>query len=151
MPKVVGRPDSDWRDGFLFLGNQVTLDFLNTCPVIDGSPVELLPDWNALVRWFLAAELIAASEAKRLQQEWSDSKRAQRIVESMQQFREELRKAIISWEHNGQIPPALREKLNDLMARHPMLTRFAPPGRQSAMEPYFAPARPEDLFAPLAY
>jgi len=34
----------DWRDGFLFVGNQLSLDFLNTRPVIDGKPVELLPD-----------------------------------------------------------------------------------------------------------
>jgi predicted RNA-binding Zn ribbon-like protein len=151
MPTSPGRPDSDWRDGFLFLGNQVALDFLNTCPVMDGTPTELLPDWSALVRWFLAAELISPVDAKRFQQEWTNSKHAQRIVESMQQFREELRKAIISWEHTGQIPPALREKLNDLMARHPMRTRLTWSDGQSATELYSAPDKPEDLFAPLAY
>lgn len=34
---------SDWRNGFLFVGNHRALDFLNTRPVMDGQPVELLP------------------------------------------------------------------------------------------------------------
>jgi hypothetical protein len=48
---------SDWRDGFLFLGNHLALDFLNTHPVQNGEAVELLPDFDALLRWFQAADL----------------------------------------------------------------------------------------------
>ena len=47
-------PDSDWRDGFLFVGNHLTLDFLNTRPVQNGEPLELLSDFSALLRWFHA-------------------------------------------------------------------------------------------------
>ena len=39
----------DWRDGFLFVGNHLSLDFVNTRPVMNGQPVELLSDWNALL------------------------------------------------------------------------------------------------------
>src|SRR5215468_10414029 len=134
MPTAAARPDSDWRDGFLFLGNQVALDFLNTRPEMDGTPAELLPDWRALVRWFLAADLIGLSNAKWLQQEWATSKEAQRIVESMQQFREELRRGVIVREHNGEIQPALRHKLNELMARHAMRSRLTSSGKQSRIE-----------------
>ena len=31
---------SDWKDGFLFLGNQLALDFVNTRPVQNGEPME---------------------------------------------------------------------------------------------------------------
>ncbi len=31
-------PHSDWKDGFLFLGNHLALDFLNTRPVQNGEP-----------------------------------------------------------------------------------------------------------------
>jgi len=48
----------DWRDGFLFVGNQLSLDFLNTRPVIDGKQVELLPDSASLLRWLAAAGLL---------------------------------------------------------------------------------------------
>jgi hypothetical protein len=45
---------SDWKDGFLFLGNHLALDFLNTSPVQNGEGVELLTDFDALLRWFQA-------------------------------------------------------------------------------------------------
>ena len=32
-------PDSDWKDGFLFVGNHLALDFLNTRPVQNGEPM----------------------------------------------------------------------------------------------------------------
>ena len=54
-------PDSDWRDGFLFVGNHLALDFLNTRPVQNGEPMELLSDFGALLRWFQAAGLLKLS------------------------------------------------------------------------------------------
>ena len=53
--------NGDWRDGFLFVGNQLILDFVNTLPVIDGQPIELLPDAHALARWLVAAGLCVPS------------------------------------------------------------------------------------------
>ncbi len=60
--------NSDLRDGFLFVGNQLALDFLNTRPVQNGEPMELLPDFSALLRWFQAAKLLSARDVAKLQQ-----------------------------------------------------------------------------------
>ena len=61
------------RDGFLFIGGEVALDFLNTEIVRDGEPVDLLGDVAALERWMHEAELgrvpvstAALREARRL-------------------------------------------------------------------------------------
>ena len=35
------------QDGFLFVGNEQVLDFINTRPVMNGELVELLPDFSA--------------------------------------------------------------------------------------------------------
>ncbi|PYX60939.1 MAG: hypothetical protein DMG76_00995, partial [Acidobacteria bacterium] len=56
MRKAISK--SDRKDGFLFVGNQLALDFLNTRPVQNGEPSELLPDFSALLRWFQAADLL---------------------------------------------------------------------------------------------
>ena len=64
---------SDWKDGFLFVGNHPALDFLNTRPVQDDEPMELLPDFSSLLRWFQAAELLSARDADHLEQEWGKS------------------------------------------------------------------------------
>ena len=141
---------SDWRDGFLFVGNQVALDFLNTRPVQNGEPMELLPDFSALLRWFQAAELLSAREVATLQQEWRESVRARRTVEAMRDLREKLRKEILEWEHGGTVHRSTVEELNRLMAEHPMHTRLKTSGRGCATELWFEARDPEDLFAPLA-
>ena len=87
---------SDWKDGLLFVGNQRALDFLNTRPVQDGEPMELLPDFSALLRWFHAAELLSAREVANLQHKWAKSARAQRTVEAVRELREKLRKEIFA-------------------------------------------------------
>ena len=142
---------SDWEDGFLFLGNQLALDFLNTRPVQNDKPVELLADFSALLRWFQAASVLSLRDAANLQTRWEKSPRAQRMVEALRGLRERLRKEIFGWEHRGTVHRATIDELNRLMAEHPMRTRLKPNGRTPSTELYFEPRQPEDLFAPLAH
>ena len=142
---------SDWKDGFLFLGNHLALDFLNTCPVQNGEAVELLPDFDALLRWFRAADLLSSREAASLRQLWGESARAQHVVEAVRELRERLRKEVLARERGGTVHRAALDELNRLMAEHPMLTRLKASGNASTTELWFDPRRPEDLFAPLAH
>src|SRR6266852_6735201 len=103
MGRVGPIHDSDWRDGFLFVGNQLVLDFLNTCPVQNGEPMELLPDFSAFLRWFQAAKLLNARDVANLQQRWRKSARSQRTVEAVRELRERLRKEILAWELGGAV------------------------------------------------
>ena len=142
---------SDWKDGFLFLGNHLALDFLNTRPVQNGEAFELLSDFDALLRWFQAADLLSVREAASLRQHWGSSTQAQHVVEAMRELRERLRKEILSWERDGTVHRAATGELNRLMAEHPMLTRLKASGGTSTTELWFDPHRPEDLFAPVAH
>lgn len=141
---------SDWRDGFLFLGNHLALDFLNTCPVQNGEAVELLPDFEALVRWFQAADLLSPRQAVSLRQQWEGSTGAQHVAERMRELREKLRKEVLAWERGGTINRQTIGELNHLMAEHPMLTRLKASGNGPTAELWFDARRPEDLFAPVA-
>jgi predicted RNA-binding Zn ribbon-like protein len=145
------KQNPDWKDGFLFLGNQLALDFLNTRPVQNGEPIELLPDFRALLRWFQAADLLSSREATNLQQQWGESGRARRAVEAMGQLREKLRKEILAWESGGAVHHSTVDELNRLMADRPMRTRLKASRSGSSTELYFEPRQPEDLFAPLAH
>ncbi len=142
---------SDWKDGFLFLGNHLALDFLNTCPVQNGEAVELLTDFDALLRWFQAADLLSSRETASLRQQWGESARAQHVVEAVRKLRERLRKEVLTRERGGTVHRAALDELNHLMAEHPMLTRLNARGNASTTELWFDPRRPEDLFAPLAH
>jgi predicted RNA-binding Zn ribbon-like protein len=145
------RSNPDWKDGFLFVGNQVALDFLNTCPVQDGEPLELLPDFKALLRWFRAAELFSAGQAASLKEQWGESDRARRVLGAARELRERLRKDILAWERGVAIRPSTVEELNRLMVDHPMLTRLKATRNAFSKQLWIDPQQPADLFAPLAY
>ena len=143
-------PDSEWRDGFLFVGNHLALDFLNTRPVQNGEPTELLSDFRALLRWFQAAGLLSSREVTNLQRQSGQSATAQRALDDIRQFREKLRKEVLAWEGGADVHRATVDELNRLMAAHPMHSKLQATGNVPSLEPWFEPHRPEDLFSPLA-
>ncbi len=145
------RNHDEWRDGFLFVGNQLALDFLNTRPLMDGQFVELLPDVAALLRWYVAAELIEERQSAKLLREWKENRKATRVVDSIREFRERLREQILAWEDGRNLRRSTLEELDRLLATHPMLTRMRFGKDQPTTELWFPVDVPEDLFAPLAY
>jgi len=150
MPKAKTNQNSDWKNGFLFLGNQLALDFLNTRPVLNGEATELLPDFSALLLWFQAADLLSPREAAKLKQNWGRSSRAQQALEALRNLRERLRKDVIAWEDGVTVHQSTIEELNQLMAEHPMRSRLKRRADGPAIEQYFEARQPEDLFAPIA-
>jgi len=139
----------DWRDGFLFVGNHAALDFLNTCPIQNGEPLELLPDFKALLRWFRAAGLVNPWQAGHLERQWDGSPRARNVTEAMRVLRERVRKEVLGWEHTGTVDRSTVDELNRLMSEHPMLTKLRGPMPVAGL--WFAATQPEDLFAPIAH
>jgi predicted RNA-binding Zn ribbon-like protein len=150
MPNTKADADSIWKDGFLFLGNHLTLDFLNTRPVQNGELMELLPDFSALLRWFRAGGLLSSREATHMEREWGQSGEARKVLEETRALREVLRKETLAWEDGGAIHHATVTELNRRMAEHPMLTRLKANGDERSTELYFTAHKPQDLFAPLA-
>lgn len=145
------RQNTDWKDGFLFLGNHLALDFLNTRPIPHVEPVELLTDFKALVRWFRAADLLSSREAADFEQHWAGSARARRAIEPVRDLREKIRKEILVWEEAGTVHNSTVHELNRLMADYPMRTWLQTSEKELVMRPYFVARQPEDLLAPLAY
>ena len=141
---------SPWKDGFLFVGNQLALDFVNTRPVIDGKPVELLTDLDAVLRWNVAAGLLSLQHANGLRRKWGNSAAGQAAVHSLQAWREELRSALVTWEAGREVPKSAVKRLNRLLADYPVLNRLTLHGRKLASESWFQPQVPEGLIAPVA-
>ena len=143
--------ESDWKDGFVFVGNQVVLDFVNTRPLQDGEPRELLKDFGAVLRWFQAAELLRPAEVASLERQWGSTVRAQRTTEAIRELREDLRNEILSLEQGGPIHGSTIDHLNGLLADHPMRTKLKANRRAPLAELWFEVRGPEDLLAPLAH
>ncbi len=143
---------SDWRGGFLFVGNDLALDFLNTCPVLSGEePTELLPDFEAALQWFRAAGLLGPREASELRRRWGESDRARRVLDSLHRLREKLRKEVLKYETGGDVQRATLEEINRFMADHPMRTRLIATEDGLKTESYCDAREPEDLLGPVAY
>jgi predicted RNA-binding Zn ribbon-like protein len=138
------------KNQFFFLGNQLALDFLNTRPMEGGQPREMLADLSDLLHWFEASGLLSSAEAATLKKKWAHSKRARRLVEAVQEFREKLRKEVLAWERGAALHRSIIGELNRLMAAHPMLARLTAHGARFSAELYFEKRQPEDLFAPIA-
>jgi predicted RNA-binding Zn ribbon-like protein len=142
---------SEWKDGFLFLGNDLTLDFLNTRPVQDGVATELLPDFAAVLRWFVAGSQLTAAQAAALQRRWAATHEAQHFTSELRDLRERLRKTVLKWQASGSVPRAMLVELNLLMAEHPMRSRLQATRKGMSTELYVSPQRPEGLLAPIAH
>lgn len=139
--------DSDWRDGFLFLGNQLSLDFLNTRPVIDGSPVELLPDGNALLRWLAAAHLLTKRQATGCALVWPPEAESQ--LDAIRDFREAFRQVVFEREAGRNPTPAFVNHLNGLLAAHPFVDEVIRSGPRLERRHRFDPQLPADALGPI--
>jgi predicted RNA-binding Zn ribbon-like protein len=106
----------DWRDGFLFVGNQLSLDFLNTRPVIDCKPVELLPDSASLQRWLVSAGLLTKQQAGRAALSTSDP-----ALQKLRDFREMWRRVILQLEAGRRPAPSFISELNRLLLQSPFV------------------------------
>jgi predicted RNA-binding Zn ribbon-like protein len=149
--RAIAKSNSGWKDGFLFIGNQLTLDFLNTRPVQNGEILELLPDFQALLRWFVAAEVATSSDAAALRRRFGESARARRTLKVALQLREDLRREVLDWETGALVHASTIYELNRLMTEHPARTRVQAVRNGLSKELWFRMEEPEDLLGPLAY
>lgn len=126
----------DCSNGFLFIGNRLALDFVNTLPVIGGASVELLADVDALTRWARAAGFVPSR--------WDTSP-----LRELQAFRERLRESLIRYEQAR--PPSRKflDELNRRLKTHPLPVQVALAGGTltATTDPHLRKA--EDLWPPL--
>ncbi len=149
MRKAANR--SDWKDGFLFLGNELVLDFVNTRPVQDDKTTELLIDFGAVLRWFRAADLLTSKQVAQLERQWEGTTEAQKTTEVMRDVRERLREDILAWVGGRAVRRTTINELNGLLEVHPMLTKLIGNGTAYSKKLWFEVREPADLFAPLAH
>jgi predicted RNA-binding Zn ribbon-like protein len=141
--------NNDWRDGFLFVGNHLLLDFINTRPVMADKPVEMLPDGSALARWLGAARLVNKSECARLMRCWSSPEFAAG-VEKLRAFRERVRETVLKMERGDHVSPGILKHLNGLLLDYPDVEQVDQGEAGLERRRRFVPEIPEHAFAPLA-
>lgn len=148
--KGEARQSGEWVDGFVFVGNQLALDLVNTGLLQDGERVELLPDVAALGKWLVAAGLLPPSGGKALIRRWRGSPEAEAFLQSLVAFRERLRVAVLRYEA-GKAPGAgFVAELNRLLRQHPVRATLSQKAGKLVREVEFKPVAPGDVWAPIA-
>jgi len=136
---------AEWVDGFLFVGNQLALDFVNTTLVRDDGPQELLPDVVSLERWLVAAGVLESARRR----SWRNSGEGRQFLKRLLEFRERLRAEIIRQESGESISEAFLGELNRLLEKYPCRMAVQRGGKDLSLGLIFDPRVPEDAWAPI--
>src|SRR5690349_16377595 len=78
-------------NAFLFVGERLCLDFVNTELVEAGVRIDRLGGFADLVDWCVQAQVIGAAEAKPILRQWTDTAEARQAFEDAIAFRATLR------------------------------------------------------------
>jgi predicted RNA-binding Zn ribbon-like protein len=143
---AAAQDSSEWVDGFLFVGNKLILDFLNTRPVLAEGPAELLPDIPALERWLIASGIVNSAKAKRLVRGWRDSRKAALFLKNLIEFRERLREAVLHLECGSPPPDEFIQEVNRGLLQNPPATVLHKQGGRIVRVQLFDLERPTDLW-----
>jgi predicted RNA-binding Zn ribbon-like protein len=149
MP-VTSQAPGEWIDGFLFIGNHLALDFLNTRLVLADGPKELLPDVDALVRWLVASNLLTRQKGKALAKKWRETPQAAVSLRELLKFRERLRAVVLRQEAGFMASDAFIFELNSLLKQHPSVIALQRKGEKLGLETAFELEKPDDVWAPIA-
>jgi predicted RNA-binding Zn ribbon-like protein len=143
------RERKEWVDGFLFVGNHLALDFLNTKPILEGEARELLSSSAALERWLIASGMVTSQKQKTLVRGWCGSRQGEAFVKKLIAFRERLRAATTRLEAGSAPAREFLEELNALLKEYPQGTRLTKQGSKLVLTPVFEPRLPDDVWAPI--
>ena len=141
---------TEWVDGFLFVGNHLALDFLNTKPILDGEARELLVNAAALERWLIAAEILVSAKDKAVMRVWRDSRPGELLVEELIAFRERLRAAVFRIEAEQLPGRAFLDEVTLLLQKYPQRVGLGKQGSSVVLKVVFEPRKPADVWAPIA-
>jgi predicted RNA-binding Zn ribbon-like protein len=136
-------------DGFLFVGNHLALDLVNTRIIPDQTSVELLPDTVALEKWLMAAGLVTSAKGKGLVRRWRNSEEARRFLTELRSFRERLRATVIQHEAGAPISPRFLAELNRLLEAYPARMTLSAKDGKLQREMRFEPSTPREVWAPI--
>lgn len=147
---IASQAPKEWIDGFLFVGNHLALDLLNTRLVLEEGPKEFLPDLDALVRWFVAAGVLTPQKGKALARKWREAPRAAALLQDLRAFRERLRAVVLRQEAGASVGDSFVSEVNSLLKQYPEVVALQRKGEKLSREAVFEPEKPDDVWAPIA-
>ena len=96
---------------FPLVGNQLSLDFVNTKIVENGVPKDLLEGLADMAAWAVAVKLLDLPKAKKLAKLWQEAESREEFEEVLR-FRKMLHALVETFAQNGSVPPPTIREIN---------------------------------------
>jgi predicted RNA-binding Zn ribbon-like protein len=110
---------------FFFIGNDPILDLLNTVPVLEGGPVDLLGSLADVTRWLEGSGLMTAEEARELRGVNYSVSEGAAALSKVKSLREVLRELVLGLEERGTITKAVLAAVNEILRSTPISCEIA--------------------------
>lgn len=105
-------------DRFLFLGNHLCLDFINTRIIEYGQPVDLIEDFEDFVDWCAAAKIFSAEQADRMRAQWAGTHEAAEMLARALAFRDSLHQMTKQIARGKLAAQRSLDLINEVLAAH---------------------------------
>ena len=97
---------------FYRVGNNLSLDFINTLVAQNGEPLDLLKDFTDFAAWSIAANLLEISKAEHLIKNWNETADLTTALTDALEFREVLREMFVGLAHGKDVKPSALKAIN---------------------------------------
>jgi predicted RNA-binding Zn ribbon-like protein len=101
---------------FLFVGNYLCLDFINTEMVEGRRPLDRLSGFDSLVAWLVRAQTLDLRKAEEILTDWNDSREAETAFQRALDFRASLREMAGRIVDGKTLPRLLIAQINGWLA-----------------------------------
>lgn len=136
---------------FLFLANDASLDFVNTEVMLAGARVDLLRNFEDLMRWFEQASLAAMPNLHGFAKVWTPTPEAKAAFREVRALRTTLRNSVERVATGGTIPNALAGMLTEKMQQPRLATDVIYSLGRLTTRPRWILEKPKDLLVVLAH
>lgn len=135
---------------FFLIGNNLSLDFVNTLVAENGAPKDLLETPPDLAAWARAARLIDSAEARKLAKSWAAGGRAEEFFAPVKEFRATLHEAVARFSRGDRLKSATIQKINQVLRENAGYAEIA--ATETGFEKIFRARydEPRRLLAPVA-
>jgi predicted RNA-binding Zn ribbon-like protein len=103
---------------FLFVGNHLCLDFINTQMIVRGQRTDLLNQWTDLIAWLVQAKLLSAGEGKEAASRLGRAE-GEPLLDEARAFRAVLREMVERIVTGKPVARSAVEAINELYSRRP--------------------------------
>jgi predicted RNA-binding Zn ribbon-like protein len=136
---------------FLFVANDVCLDFVNTEVIPGGVRTDLLRNFADFAEWLEKAGIASGKDVRRLTEEWRGTREAKRTLLAARELRSVLRSSVEIVVKTGRVPALLVNDLNKHLRNPRQVTGVISVKGRLQTQSYWLLEKPEDLVVPVAH